>query len=157
MAKMIQIDQLILGRYLAEDYVAEGGQASVVKALDQPTGNRVVVKQLLASPGDTGYEQALARFQRMAQITLGQVGAVADDPRDLAHPLLVFTTGSLVVSPHELEDGFPFLQTPLIPHFAQMGERLFTKAILGIPAKHLPHRSDEAGVEYVAHTQLARL
>ena len=80
MAKMMQRGQLILGRYVIEDHIAEGGQASVTKALDQHTGSKVVVKQLIASLGDPGYDQALARFQRMAQIRLGHPNVV--DPID---------------------------------------------------------------------------
>ena len=80
MAKMIQIGQLILGRYLADDYLAEGGQVSVVKAFDQQTGAWVVVKQLHESPGDSGYATARARFDRMAQIKLGHPNVV--DPTD---------------------------------------------------------------------------
>ena len=80
MAKMIQIGQLILGRYLADDYIAGGGQAFVVKAQDQQTSHWVVVKQMHESPEDPGYATAVARFERMAQIRLGHPNVV--DPTD---------------------------------------------------------------------------
>ena len=76
MTKMMQMRQLILGRYVIEDYIAEGGQFSVAKASDQQTGSPVVVKQLIASPNDPGHPQALARLQRMAQIKLGHPNVV---------------------------------------------------------------------------------
>jgi len=47
---------LIDDRYEILEPIGQGGQAVVAKALDRQTGNEVVIKQLSASPGDSGYD-----------------------------------------------------------------------------------------------------
>ena len=80
MPKMMKITDTILGRYVIDDLIAEGGQASVARGTDQQTGNAVVIKQLAASPGQTYYDQELARFKRAANIRIGHPNVV--DPID---------------------------------------------------------------------------
>jgi len=80
MAKQIQLGQLVLHHYEITDLIAEGGQASIAKGIDKNTGNYVVIRQLAASPGQSYYDEELARFQRTAQIRIGHPNVV--DPID---------------------------------------------------------------------------
>ncbi len=80
MTAMMQIGQLVLGRYRIEDLIQEGGQASVARAVDESTGAWVAVRRLTASPGQSHYPQELARFRRAAELRIGHPAVV--DPID---------------------------------------------------------------------------
>jgi serine/threonine protein kinase len=80
MDNMLRIGEAVLGRYQIDDLLSEGGQASVAKGLDTQTGNEVVIKQLIASPGQNHYKEELARFKRAAQIRICHRNVV--DPID---------------------------------------------------------------------------
>jgi len=73
---------LIDDRYEILEPIGQGGQAVVAKALDRQTGNEVVIKQLSASPGDSGYDEAVARFKRAGEIRINHPNVV--DPVDYA-------------------------------------------------------------------------
>ena len=51
MARILNIGDVILGRYEVVDLIISGGQAIVAKGIDKHTNQFVVIKQLLASPG----------------------------------------------------------------------------------------------------------
>lgn len=74
---MMNFGQLVLGRYEVTDLLAEGGQYSVAKATETSTGRAVVVKQLVAAPRQSNYQEELARLKRQAGLRVGHP-AVAD-------------------------------------------------------------------------------
>ncbi len=76
----MDIGQLILNCYEIDDLLPSGGQANLARAIDQQTGDRVVIKQLNVGPDDKHHAQELARFQRAAQIRTGH--PVVVDPID---------------------------------------------------------------------------
>ena len=71
MPAMLLIDQIVLKRYKISEPLAEGGQYMAAKAIDQKTGQTVVVKQLSVPPRESGYKQALSRLQREIAIRVG--------------------------------------------------------------------------------------
>ena len=79
----LQPGQRILRRYKIRELIGDGGQASLAKGIDKKTGNYVVIKQLTASPGQSHYDEELARFQRAAQIRIGHPNVV--DPIDYGY------------------------------------------------------------------------
>lgn len=80
MVRLMQIGQFVLGRYEIIDLISEGGQASIAKAQDKNTNSIIVVKHLIAYPGQSNYDEELSRFQRAAQIRIGHPNVV--DPID---------------------------------------------------------------------------
>jgi hypothetical protein len=80
MVNITIIGLVVLDRYEILEPLGQGGQAILAKALDKKTGKVVVIKLLLASPGDVGYDEAVARFKRAAQIGINHPNVV--DPID---------------------------------------------------------------------------
>ena len=76
----MKMDQTVLRRYKLVDLIGEGGQASLAKGTDQKTGQTIVIKQLSAIPGQSNYEQELARFKRSGKLPIGH--PVVVDPID---------------------------------------------------------------------------
>lgn len=76
----MNIGELVLSRYEVDDLLPSGGQAHVARAIDCKTGDQVVIKQLDRLPGDKGYSQELARFERAAATRIGH--PVVVDPVD---------------------------------------------------------------------------
>ncbi len=62
--QLMAIGQLVLGRYKILDLVASGGEGMVAEAVDQRTGARVAVKQLLINASRSGNGNAVARYER---------------------------------------------------------------------------------------------
>ncbi len=71
MPTMLLIDQIVLKRYIISELLAEGGQYMAAKAIDQKTGQTVVVKQLSVPPRGSAYKQALGRLKRESAIRIG--------------------------------------------------------------------------------------
>lgn len=63
-----KVDAVIRARYQIEDVLAVCGQACVTKAIDLSTGEPVVLRQQLTSPGDPGYAEESARFAELASV-----------------------------------------------------------------------------------------
>ncbi|MCH8853404.1 MAG: protein kinase [Planctomycetes bacterium] len=80
MARMMQIGEVILGRYEVEDLLSEGGQASLARGRNVDTGSLVAIRQLTASTERPDYAQELARFKRAATLHLHHANVV--DPSD---------------------------------------------------------------------------
>ena len=66
--EIMQLDEVVLGRYAIQDILGIGGQGAVAKGVDQTTGQPVAIKQLLASRDDSNYATERARFQRGSDI-----------------------------------------------------------------------------------------
>ncbi|MBK8270295.1 MAG: protein kinase [Planctomycetes bacterium] len=73
---MLKIDQIILGKYQVIDLIQECGQALLAKGVDSTSGATVAIRQLLARPGQTGYENERARFYRAAELRINQINVV---------------------------------------------------------------------------------
>jgi serine/threonine protein kinase len=80
MTKIHNHDDIILNRYQVIDLIGEGGQAYIMKALDQQTGQNVAIKQMIASPNDRNYQEEQARFTRAANLRIQHKNVV--DPID---------------------------------------------------------------------------
>jgi len=80
MSATMQIGEIVLGHYEINDIISEGGQGLIAKAIDQKTGDTVVIKMLTATPEQSGYAEALGRFQRAAKLRLHHPNIV--DPID---------------------------------------------------------------------------
>jgi len=76
---MMQFGQIVRG-YEVIDLIAEGGQFSVAKARCLKTGTVVAIKQLAAAPGQSNYDEELARFRRQAGLRFGHPNIL--DPID---------------------------------------------------------------------------
>ena len=76
---MMQFGQIIRGHEVI-DLIAEGGQFSVAKARCLKTGAVVAIKQLAAAPGQSNYDEELARFHRQAGLRFGHPNIL--DPID---------------------------------------------------------------------------
>ena len=80
MDKMLQIGDLIDGRYEVDDLVNQGGQALLAKAVDQQTGLDVAVKQLTVAQNAKNYDEEVKRFERSGRTRIGHRRVV--DPTD---------------------------------------------------------------------------
>jgi len=81
MATPMNIDQVIGGHYQFKDWLGEGGQAILGKAVDLRNGTHVVVKQLSADPQSPTYPKEVARFLRAAGLKFNH--PVINSPIDL--------------------------------------------------------------------------
>ena len=111
MPTMLLIDQIVLNRYIISEPLTEGGQYMAAKAIDQKTGQAVVVKQLGVPARGAEYKQALNRLKRESAIRIG-------------HPRVID------VSDSGNEDGKWFLVVPFVEgddlerHLLNKGGRL---------------------------------
>ncbi|NUQ53707.1 MAG: serine/threonine protein kinase [Phycisphaerales bacterium] len=64
------LHEMVGDRYRVEDILAVCGQACVSKATDLTTGEAVVLRQQLSSPGDPGHEEESARFAEVAAVRI---------------------------------------------------------------------------------------
>ena len=64
------LDESVADRYRVKDILAVCGQACVSKAIDVTTGEAVVLRQQLSSPGDPGHEEESARFAGVAGVRI---------------------------------------------------------------------------------------
>ena len=76
MSHMMQLDQIVLGRYQVDDIIAMAGQAVIGCALGLHTNQRVIIKQLAASPGQKNYFEELERFKRAAHLRINHPNVV---------------------------------------------------------------------------------
>ncbi|MBL1216571.1 MAG: FHA domain-containing protein [Planctomycetes bacterium] len=76
MSRMLRVGQKVLGRYRVKEPLVSGGQANLYRGTDHQAGVGVFIKQLKASPHQNGYQEALGRFQREANLNIPSPYAV---------------------------------------------------------------------------------
>ena len=79
MPVIMQIGQIILGKYEVLDLIGNGAQVDVAKARDQQSGQIVVIKQLSASPYQPDYSMQKDRFLRAAALSFNHPRVVLSD------------------------------------------------------------------------------
>lgn len=70
MPMMMRLGQYVLTFYKIVDILAAGGQAMIAKAVDSRNGQLVVIKQLIAAPGDKHYKEEHDRFIRVGKLRI---------------------------------------------------------------------------------------
>lgn len=75
MSNTVKVSE-ITGIYQVLDWIAIGGQAAIVLAKDTKTGQTVVLKQLLVTPQDSGYDEQRKRFEREGSIRINHPGVL---------------------------------------------------------------------------------
>ena len=135
---IMRIGEIVGGRYEILEPLGAGGQAVLVKALDQDTGDEVVLKQLSTPKDNPGYAEAVARFKRAANICIGYPGVI--DPiayfeEDGEHIIVMPFVQGVTLTQHMMQNGGSLSCDEVCRIVREVA-----KALAKIHEKHVVHR-----------------